>query len=139
MLSRGKKNIDQGISISNLSTETQIIINFMVRILLLHFSLQVPWEKFRKPNFEIFCLQNCNNWQYCFLCIIIYIIVTICHYTICTIVSFNCRLPGFFSNSRIMKTLILLISLGSLHLNSQLTGNYQKFWQYCSQVKPLLL
>ena len=76
----------------------------MVRILLLHFSLQVPWEKFRKPNFEIFCLQNCNNWQYCFLCIIIYIIVTICHYTICTIVSFYCRLPGFFSNSRIVGT-----------------------------------
>ena len=43
----------------NLSTETQIIINVIVCILLLHFSLQVPWEKFRK---SYFCLQNCSNW-----------------------------------------------------------------------------
>ena len=35
----------------------------------------------------------------------------------------NCKLPGFLSNSRIMKTMILLISMGSLHLNSQLLGN----------------
>ena len=47
MLSRGKKNIDQRISISNLSTETQIII---IVIVCIHFSLQVPWEKFRKSQ-----------------------------------------------------------------------------------------
>ena len=35
----------------------------------------------------------------------------------------NCKLPGFLSNSRIMKTRILLISMGSLHLNTQLIGN----------------
>ena len=35
----------------------------------------------------------------------------------------NCKLPGFLSNSRIMKTMILLISMGSLHLNTQLIGN----------------
>ena len=95
---------------------TQIIINVIVCILLLHFSLQVPWEKFRKSylTLKFFASKiaaigwQCDQ-QYCFLCIFIFIIVTICHQTICTIVSYNCKLPGFFSYSRIIKTLVLLI------------------------------
>ena len=75
-------------------------------------------------NFQIVCLQNCNNWVgrlviMLSLLIIIYYyyyynynyyIITYL-YTIGTIASYNCKLPGFFRYSRVFKAFVFFLLL----------------------------
>ena len=68
-------------------------------------------------NFEIFCLQNCSHWVVVWLAILLPLHIYCYYWTIYTIVSYHCKLPGFVSYWRIVKTLVLLISLGFTAFN----------------------